>query len=357
MSRALLAISMASLLGGCATAITSGTSTVDLLDLNASRGDGLAYALLDGSRQPIARAVSHDGRIRFDLPADLPIGRCVVVLDDTGHSALGERSAIHLALRAEFQELRAQRERIAVDEAALEAASASRRRDADATRSRLQVNPALVDGTCRRPAAQPAPPPPATSCASRQDCLRDGAALCFTQQYGASGCQRAAKELGLSGLGSNPLCKPAAAARASGGIDSAIFGALKNAAADVARTLQGSTDSAEKALGGMVANASDLAQISNARDCTNAYVERALAPQAAWNTRLRQLREEPQRQLEACQAGADALRDADQQATATAAQSRELAEQAHLLEGRLESLRRERRAIEWCDSEKVAGRG
>lgn len=352
---ALCVATVATVLGGCATAITRGTSTVDLLDLNAPGGDGLAYSLLDGGREPIGRAVSRDGRIRFDLPTDRPVGRCVVVLDQAGASALGERPAIALGLRAEFDEVQAQRQRLAARQASLVAAATAVRQDADAVRARLQANPAHVQGSCRRPAELPAPARPAMRCATRDDCQRDGAALCFTRQYGAGGCDRAARELGLAGLGSNPLCQPAAAERASRGVDEAIFDAVRNAAADVARSLQGSDDPATKAIGGVVANASDYARISSARSCTEAYVDRELAPLEAWAARVRQARDEPQRLLDRCEAETLALRDVEQRGGTTATQSEALAVQIGELDGRLAALRRERRVIDWCGSGSEGG--
>ncbi len=349
MYRAFFAVWLAALLGGCATAITSGTSTVDLLELNAVQGDGLSYSLLDGSRQPIARAVSRAGRIRFELPADRAIGRCVVVLDNAGYPALGQKRVIQLTLRTEYQALQAHRRQLVADEASAVASASAVSLDAQATRSRLTANPARVDGSCQRPADQAAPPRPASQCATRQDCIRDGAALCFTQAFGAGGCELAARELELAGLASNPLCKPGEARRASQSLDTVILGAIKGVAADTARELQRSDSAAQKAIAGVIANASDYARISGARSCADSYVERQLAPVEAWAARARQLRDEPQRLLAACEADAARLQGLDQRVATLSAQARQSAGQTRLLDARLQALRLERRTIDWCD--------
>ena len=98
---ALIAFPVLVLSSGCATVVSSGSSTIHTLELDAPRSNGKVFTLFDGSRQPVARAAGRDGRIRFELPTDRFIGQCVSVVDDAGKLLLGERKAIHLALRAE----------------------------------------------------------------------------------------------------------------------------------------------------------------------------------------------------------------------------------------------------------------
>lgn len=337
-------------LGGCATVASSGWSSVDALDLDYPRADGQAFFLYDGGRQPTARAVAHQGRIHFSLPADRVIGQCATVTDQDGRSILAGKRQVQLALRARYQAEQAQRQALVAD-ARTAAGDIDRTRQAlSATEARLAANPAHDVGACQRLAAGPLPPRPTPNCGSPDNCRADGAAICFTRYLGLRGCSEALARYGIPGLLSSPSCAASAARLANEkyDFDQAFIDALHGALSDAGRELSQSPDFGDRMMGTMVAAFGQVTLMQSAVTCTDAFVDRAQAPLRRWTATAEAIRTAPLRQEEACLGDLARQRELGQQLAAADGRRDEERARLERLDQQLIDLRQERWPLEWC---------
>jgi hypothetical protein len=358
MKPAVAAAVLAGALAGCAGIVSTGTSTVDSLELEAPRfgvrADG--YRLLDAQRLPVSSAFAADGRIRFDLPVDRSVGRCVAVVDRAGESVLEGGRTILLALRAEYEQLGSRRETLQAERDVAAAAEREARESIRSTERRLESNRGHEGGACRLPAIRALPPRPVVRCRTHDECLGDGAAICFTRYLGPTGCSRAREEYGRHGLLARSGCAVAAAKLAGREHEpgAAVVDALHRAAADAARELSRGDDRFGRMLGSLLADTGDALRLERARSCTRAFAERHHAPLASWLTEIGRINGEPAQVLSACRDDISRLTDLRHEATVGAARTQDAAARLATIDRRLAALREQRRPVEWCPTS-IAG--
>lgn len=351
---AMLGLSMALVLSGCATSgrvgagRIAGTDTVDTLELQAPRSSGKTYYLFDGSRQPVARAVSLSGQLRFVLPQNRYVGECVAVFDDRGKPLLEDRRKIRLAVRAEHQEAWREKQDIKTKSDTMAATERRVRQQRETVEARLRTNPAHGSGICRRLLPQQAPPRPAVRCGSYNECLQDGAAICYTRYFGSKGCGLALDEFRIPGLLSSPGCAAAAAEIAGEKYDlsDAFVDALHGAIGDAAKDMMRSDDFLNQLLGLAITLGNEYSQLEQAKNCASRFADREFAPLRTWSTRIEQIRAEPDRLLADCQRDVAELRRLGQQATSP--QTTDITVRLRALDSRIARLEQERRTIDWC---------
>lgn len=351
---AMLGLSIVFLLSGCATsggrsyARIAGTATVNTLEIEAPRSSSNTYYLFDGSQQTVARAVSANGQIRFLLPQNRYVGECVAVFDDRGRALWDDRRKIRLAARSEHQEAWRQKQAIRTDSEAAAATERRTRQQREAAEGRLRANPAHSVGTCRRLSPQPVPPRPTVRCASYDECLQDGAAICYTRYFGSKGCGMALDEFEIPGLLSSPGCAAAAAELAGDKYElgDAFVDALHGMIGDTGKKMMRSDDFLSQLLGLAVTLGNEYAQLEQAKTCANRFAERQFTPLRTWAAQVEQRRAEPERLLADCQRDVAELRRVGQPAAAPSAA--DTAARLRALDSRIAQLERERHPISWC---------
>jgi hypothetical protein len=359
----MLVLSMTVLLSGCATsgggssgggrgggsyARAAGSETVDMLEIAAPRASGKVYYLFDGSRQPISRAESLGGQLRFVLPRDQYVNECVAVFDDRGNPLPDDRRKFRLSLRFEHQEAWRQKQSIKTDSEAAAATERRVRQQRGTLESRLGANPSYASGVCRRLLPQPAPPRPRVRCERYDECLQDGAMICYTSYFGAKGCGLALDEFKISGLLSSPGCAAAAAQIAGEKYDlgDAVVDALHGAIADIGKDMMRSEAFLDQLLGLVITLGNEYTQYERAKTCAVRFAEREFAPLRAWSAQIDQIRAEPEQLLADCTRDVAELRRVGQPPAAPPIT--DVTARLRALDSRIAQLEQERRAVNWC---------
>ncbi len=352
----LLAV-LAVLASGCAAVVSSGSSTVSSLDLDAPRllDEQTAYRVVDRDGLPVATARPQSGRLRFPLPEDREIGGCVAVLDAQGRSVTAGARPVALVLRARYEALSREREALDAERIAATSVEHMSRQSLAAAQSRLAANRAFADGDCRRPSGRPAPPRPTVACASADACLDDAAAACFVRYFGERGCAQARAALKRPGVPSLQACASAVRAGRSGDAESAVLDAVDRVATQAAHALRDSQEPLGPTLGNLLAGASESIRQEAALSCSRRLAEERHAPLAAWLAESDRLRNEPEAALDACRrdvGGIDALR---QEAAGATLLARQAQARIAALDDKLAALRDRREPLDWCEPPFAAG--
>ena len=220
------------------------------------------------------------------------------------------------------------------------------------TRNRLSNNRAFVGQQCIRPEQRPLPIRPKTRCTSRQECLQDGASICFTRYLGESGCGVASSELGGPGILSRSDCA-AAAARLAGEkyeLGDAVVDAIMGIVDDEAADLQSNDSLSDNFLGFAIETLSEVRKLEQAKLCTNSFVQKHYGPMEAWQSNARSITTEPYRLVGSCQRDLDSLHSLESALihSPNQANTDRLEAKVAELKGRQRTLETEKRPLEFC---------
>lgn len=350
MNLRLLLLLPSALLAACAAPVKQGTYTYNTLELEFPRNDPGPYSLSNTGGGFIANSTAGYGKLSFTLPVDRPIAACVMVTDRAGRTVLENRTAIHLPMRLEYQDLLRRRQSLLLEQKSAFSNAESIRSQRDAENAKLQSNRAYSAGKCLQPAPLPLPPKPIAKCGSQRECLQDGAAICFSRYLGTKGCGIAMSEFKIPGLLSSPGCAAAAAKLAGEKYDlgNAFVDALHGLAEDTARDLMKSRNAGDVILGAVIGGTTQAIQLMEAKTCTDKFVVRHFAPLRQWTARVEQIKAESGQLWAACQSQLQAMPALEQRLVAARARGREIEQQVVATNATLARLERERRSIEWC---------
>lgn len=338
------------LLIGCATKVRVGSQSVDAVQLDFSGDERRPYFLLDNNRQLIASAVSHAGKVQFQLPSNRHITDCAYVVDQTGKSILDGDRLLKLSARSEYVTILLDRQRT-VSQYSQEDA---RRRTADAEQkgalNRLRSNRAYADGRCSRPTQLSPGPMPVVKCGSRAECFRDGKLICYSRFAGAKGCSMVASEFKIPNIVSGPTCAAVVAELAGEKykLDDAVVDFLFGLADDTAANLRKSESAGDVILGWVLGGISGAFQLQQAETCTRNFVDRQFGPLQRWLDEGERLRLEPDSLLHSCKRDIDSYWVASPAIEAADARLVMLRHRIENADSRLSSLVRDRRPLEWC---------
>ncbi len=341
-------------LASCATTLSSGTQSINSVELNVSRSDNKSYYLVDSSRKHVSSAVASSGKLVFELPrqANRFVDECVTIVDSTGKPVLDDKKSLFLASRSAYQNNSKEREQLVAAQHEDQRRERMAHDQLKAANARLRSNRAYVHATCTRPVQTAMPARPQMRCATREECLQDGAAICFSKYLGAKGCGLALNEFNIPGMLSSPVCA-ATAAKLAGEkyeLGEALVDALYGVADDAARELMSRGTIGEKIVGAIIGITSESLQLRDAHSCTQSFVERQFAPLENWNREVSRIRAEPAHLLQSCQQDVQSLASMPQQISATAERLRQRQPRLQALESNMNKLMRERSPIQWCRS-------
>ncbi len=201
------------LLTSCATTLSSGTQSISSVELNVSRSDNKSYYLVDRSRRRVASGVARSGKLVFELPrqANRFVDECVAIVEHTGKPALDDKRYLFLSSRSAYQNNSKEREQLVAAQNEEQRQERMANDQLKAAHARLRSNRAYVNAICTRPVQAAIPARPHIRCATYEECLQDGAAICFSRYLGVKGCGMALSEFKIPGFLSSPSCAAIAA--------------------------------------------------------------------------------------------------------------------------------------------------
>jgi hypothetical protein len=338
------------LLSGCATKVSTGSQSVEAVQLDFSGDERKRYFLIDTNRQRLASAVPAGGKLSFQLPPDRHITACASVVDQTGKSILDDDRLLKLSARTEYVTTLLDRQR----SAGQHSQEAMRRRAAEAEQrgalNRLGTNRAYANGQCSRPSQLSPGARPIVKCGSYGECFRDGKLICYSRFAGAKGCGMVASEFKIPNIVSGPTCAAVVAELAGDKyqLEDAVVDFLFGLADDAAANLRKSESAGEVILGWMLGAASGALQLQQAETCTKNFVDRQFGPLQRWLQEAERLRFEPDTLLQSCGRDVNAFLTASPVIESTKARLDTLTQDIEKANARLNALTRERRPIEWC---------
>lgn len=336
-------------LSGCASPLTSGVGSAGTLEFKTSERNGTPFRAADRGRV-IAAARAQGGSVTFQLPAARDTGPCVSIHNAEGKNVFPNGASVYTAVRAELKETSDQLQRANAE------LSESRRSDPRlliaSTQERLTNNRAFVNQQCTQPEQRAIPNKPVTRCTSRQECVQDGAAICFTRYLGEKGCGAAFSEFRVPGILSGPGCA-AAAAKLAGEkyeLGDAFVDAMMGIIEDAGASLRESDSLLDNILGGAIRLGAEAKKQSDARSCTDSFVRRHFGPLEAWQANVQSIVTEPERLFASCQKDHDSLPLLAMTLIMSTipANTDRLEEKVAELRRRQRTLEAERRPLEFC---------
>jgi hypothetical protein len=249
----------------------------------------------------------------------------------------------HLALNRQYAEARARYEenKKAQDDA---------RSRIDQVRSSLSGNRAWASASCSVPYQRQYPPKPATRCDSRDECLQEAGAMCFTRFLGAEGCGLAASELRVSGILASPACGAIAAqlAEQEYGLGEAFVDAIHGAVDDWARGKVEQGGFWNTLVGVVGYGANKYVQLQEANACASQIFQREYAPLERWLNEVGHIQSEPQRLYQSCSSDHATLQAQSSLLSSAVANQNQLGNNVVLLDKQLTQLEGKREPLSFC---------
>ena len=337
------------LLSGCASPLSSGVGSATALEFKTSERDGTPFRAV-AKGQVIAGGQARGGSVFIQLPSSIDVGPCVSLHDAKGKNVFPNGASIYTAVRSELIEATYSLQRVNSELAS------SRRTDPRlllaSARERLSGNRAFSNQQCSRPVQRPIPRRPDTRCTSHQECLQEGAAICFTRYIGERGCGAALSEFRVPGLLSSPSCAATAAKLAGEKYEmgDAVVDAIVGAIEDAGANLRQSDSIFDNLFGLAIGAGAEVRRLSQARSCTDSFIRQHFGPLETWQSNVRDITSEPDRLLASCQADRTNLPSLEAAVTNSPIPGDIDRLQARIaeIERQQRSLRVEKRPLEFC---------
>ena len=348
---ATLCVVMPTSLIGCAAIAKRGIQTYDRVELELDRPESERFHLVDARGRRIAQSGASSGTISFAVEGRaLPAG-CYAVLTDRGRSPVPGSRRISVDLPARHGEAVDARRAATVDAERIRAERQGYVRELDHLAATVRENPAYASGSCRVPGALPFPAEPFAPCRSRSEFLKEGAAICYVQLFGAEGCGMAFSKYGVPSAITSPACGAAVAKLANEkyGLGDALLDAIQGAIDDHAAELWGSGSTGDQLGGAFLYGLNLVAKAARAQSCTNGFVDRFYGPRERWLSRVREIESEPQQRFDECTDNLAAQSDNIAAIRALDARLAASRDRASALDERLATLTRERKKLSYCE--------
>jgi hypothetical protein len=279
---------------GCAVRPVATIQTNDSLRIALSGAKKGSFKMLDSTGNLIAEDGGEDGELEFRVPGSKNVRGCVYIEDENGKK-LGKEK-YELFLIDKFRQVDGRKKNLEnVHDIKSKQYSVLDKNYQD-IKIRMEGHAAFSDGRCHLPESRPLPPEPVTRCSSYDECLEEGAAICYSRFIGAEGCALALKEVKVSGLLASPSCAAIAAKIAGDKYDmgDAVIDVIRGAADDYSDRLINSNSWLDKIGGVLVKIANSGYGLYEARLCTNNFVQRHYGPKIVWQQTVDEITQEPQ---------------------------------------------------------------
>lgn len=278
------------------------TEYYDHIEVTLEKNSSKTMNLVAEDGEYISSAKPNGNTVRLNVPENIDHDQCFSIANHKG-KPFSDFSSLQLTLPMEYKELSDQLKIVVA-----EITRAENRRDknneiASNKIQELNSNRAFNGYSCSTPAQRQLPARPNVACDSENECISEGAAICYSRFIGTEGCALAAREHNIAGILSSPSCSLIAANLAGEkyGLDSAIVDALHGVADDWTISLLKEESLMSKAFGLFVGSINYGVKISKAQQCTNNFVNHHYTPLEQWQNRVDYIRSEPLRIQSSCE--------------------------------------------------------
>lgn len=186
-------------ISGCAAQPKDALMRYDRIEVDLDKNSTKSLSLVGERSGEIAKAAPDGKKVELLIPKNADLDQCFSVADRKG-KPFDKLRSIELSLPLEYQLLlnRYTSLKSEIDQSK----SIQRKNSKIASKAHRDLNSnSAFDGTyCVKPPAPVLPAKPRVACDSRDECVSEGSAICYSRFIGVEGCAIAAREVNVKGI-------------------------------------------------------------------------------------------------------------------------------------------------------------